>query len=121
MTYDFEKKEVIANIEHKKELENQEMLAKEQIRKQKIVIFFVTLSLILVLTFASFIFRSLRITCSQKNMIENQKQIVESKKRKVELQKQIVKEKQREIIDSINYAKIIQLSLLPTEKYIEKI
>jgi hypothetical protein len=38
----------------------------------------------------------------------------------VENQKQKVEEKQKEIIDSIKYAKRIQQSLLPTEKYIEK-
>ena len=38
----------------------------------------------------------------------------------VEKQKHLVEEKQREIIDSINYAKRIQQSQLPTEKYIDK-
>ncbi len=35
-------------------------------------------------------------------------------------QKRLVDEKQKEIIDSINYARRIQQSLLPTQKYIEK-
>jgi tetratricopeptide (TPR) repeat protein len=35
-------------------------------------------------------------------------------------QKKLVEEKQKEIIDSIRYAKRIQQSLLPTEKYIER-
>ncbi|MGZ4157605.1 MAG: ligand-binding sensor domain-containing protein, partial [Bacteroidia bacterium] len=38
----------------------------------------------------------------------------------VEKQKHLVEEKQKEIIDSINYAKRIQQSQLPTEKYIDK-
>jgi tetratricopeptide (TPR) repeat protein len=38
----------------------------------------------------------------------------------IALQKDLVEEKQREIIDSIHYAKRIQQSLMPTEKYIEK-
>ena len=38
----------------------------------------------------------------------------------VETQKQKVEEKQKEILDSIQYAKRIQVSLLPTEKYIDK-
>lgn len=33
---------------------------------------------------------------------------------------EFVEEKQKEILDSIHYAKRIQRSLLPTEKYIEK-
>lgn len=35
-------------------------------------------------------------------------------------QKRLVEEKQKEIMDSIRYAKRIQSSLMPTEKYIEK-
>ena len=38
----------------------------------------------------------------------------------ISLQKDIVEEKQKEILDSIRYAKRIQNSLLPSEKYIEK-
>jgi hypothetical protein len=74
----------------------------------------------LVLLLAGFIFRSLRITRKQKNIIELQKNKVEEQKQKVEHQKHLVEEKQKEILDSIHYAKRIQQSLLPTEKYIER-
>ncbi len=106
MTYDFEKKEAVASVEHKKELENQASLANEKSRKQKIVIGFVVFGLLLVIVFAGFILRSLRVTRKQKMVIEVQKSIVE--------------EKQKEILDSIRYAKRIQQSLLPTEKFIAK-
>jgi spermidine synthase len=53
----------------------------------------------LVLVFAFFIYRSLKVTRHQKHIIE---------------------EKQKEILDSIYYAKRIQTSLLPTQKYLEK-
>jgi len=106
MTFDFEKKEAIANAEHKKELENQQIIAGEKSRKQKVILVFVFCFLFLVLIFAGFIFRSLRVTRKQRDIIENQKEMVE--------------EKQKEIIDSINYAKRIQQSQLPTEKYIDK-
>ena len=39
---------------------------------------------------------------------------------KIELQHEALEEKQKEIIDSITYARRIQRSLLPTEKYIQK-
>lgn len=120
MTYDFEKKEAVAQAEHKKELENQELLAGEKSRKQKIILLFVLGSLLLVLVFAGFIFRSLRTTRKQKTIIELQKDLVEKQKDEVEQQKILVEEKQRAIIDSINYARRIQRSLLPTEKYIDK-
>ena len=106
MTFDFEKKEAIANTEHKKELENQKSLSEERSRKQKAIIIFVIVGLFLVIIFSAFVFRSLQTTRKQKNIIEEQKIIVE--------------EKQHAIIDSIFYARRIQQSLLPTEKYIER-
>ena len=119
MTYDFEKKEAVADAEHKKELENQQTLADEKSRKQRVVLLLVSCFLLLVLIFAGFIFRSLKVTRKQKGVIEQQKSIVEKQKQEVEQQKNLVEEKQKEIIDSIHYARRIQNSLLPTEKYID--
>ena len=42
LTYDFEKKEAVATAEHKKELENQELIANEKGRKQKLILVFVS-------------------------------------------------------------------------------
>jgi hypothetical protein len=81
---------------------------------------FVVIGLLLVLFFAGYVFRSLRITRKQKNIIEEQKNLVEQQKQEVELQKFLVEEHQKEIIDSIKYARRIQRALLPTEKYIDK-
>ncbi len=120
MTYDFEKKEAVAQAENKIELENQNALAEEKSRKQKVVLFLVAGGLVLVLLFAGFIFRSLRVTRKQKDVIEEQKNTVELQKLEVENQKHIVEEHQKDIIDSIRYARRIQGSLLPTEKYIER-
>ncbi|HEY0029606.1 MAG TPA: tetratricopeptide repeat protein [Bacteroidia bacterium] len=106
MQYEYETKEAVANAEHKKELENQEAIAVEKNRKQKLVTAFVIGCLLLVLVFAGFVFRSLRITRKQKALIEMQKIIVE--------------QHQKDIVDSIHYARRIQTALLPTEKYIEK-
>ncbi len=68
----------------------------------------------LTVLFGIFMFNRFRITQKQKSIIEQQKTIVE-------MQKHIVEEKQKEIIDSIRYAKRIQQSLMPTEKFIERI
>lgn len=106
LQYDYEKKEAVAEAEHKSELKNQEIIATEKNRKQKLITTFVIVGLLIVLLFAGFVFRSLRITRKQKLLIEKQKQLVE--------------EHQKEVIDSIHYARRIQQSLLPTEKYIEK-
>lgn len=119
-------KDLLFNEEKKKEITRHEMnyefekkaasLKAEQDKKQAVVeadkkrqniffwlISFVTLAIsVIVLIIA----RSLKITRRQKQIIEEQKEIVE--------------EKQREVMDSIHYARRIQQSLLPTEKYIEK-
>jgi hypothetical protein len=44
----------------------------------------------------------------------------ELQRREIELKKEAIEEQNKNIMDSINYAKRIQTSLLPTEKYIEK-
>jgi tetratricopeptide (TPR) repeat protein len=106
MTYDFEKKEAVAAAEHKTELKNQAKIAEEKNRKQKLVTYFVIGGLLLVMVFAVFVFRTLRITRKQKVLIERQKLAVE--------------QHQKEIIDSIKYAKRIQVALLPSNKNIEK-
>lgn len=95
LKYEFEKKEAVLKEQQDKE----RTLAGEKNRFQQIVIASVIVGLILVIFFAAFIFRSLKTTRKQKYIIE---------------------EKQKEILDSIYYARRIQKSLLPTEKYIEK-
>jgi len=62
--------------------------------------------LALILVFSGFLFKRFKVEQGQKKVIENQKQLVE--------------EKQKEILDSIHYAKRIQQSLMPTDKYIER-
>ena len=96
LKYEYEKKEAVI----KEQQEKERAVAEEKDRFQKIVIASVVLGLLLVLVFAAFVFRSLRITRNQKIIIE---------------------EKQKEILDSIHYAKRIQSSLLPTEKYISNV
>ena len=61
--------------------------------------------------FVSILYR--RIKKARKDLIK--------KNEEIQLQKMVIEEKQKEIIDSINYAKRIQQSLLPTEKYLERV
>ncbi len=53
-------------------------------------------------------------------IIFNRFKISQAQKKEISLQKDLVDEKQKEIISSINYAKRIQQSMLPSEKYISK-
>ena len=95
LNYEFEKKEAVI----KEKQEKERLVTKEKNHFQQIIIYSVVLGFILVIIFALFIFRALKTTRHQKNIIE---------------------EKQKEILDSIKYAKRIQTSLLPTEKYIAR-
>ncbi len=52
--------------------------------------------------------------------IKKQKNTINTQKTLVEHQKHLVEEKQKEIMDSIRYAKRIQTSLLPSDKYLER-
>ncbi|MFL5764218.1 MAG: hypothetical protein ACJ77K_09770 [Bacteroidia bacterium] len=49
-----------------------------------------------------------------------QNKIIEAKNKETEFQKAIIEEKQKEILDSMRYAKRIQRSQMPTEKYIDR-
>ena len=95
LNYEFEKKEAATKAEQDK---------KDAVTQ--IIIYSVSSGFALVLLLAVFIFRGYRQKQKANIIISEQKLIVE--------------EKQKEILDSIHYAKRIQQSLLPTEKYIDK-
>jgi tetratricopeptide (TPR) repeat protein len=87
--------------------------ARSEKRKQKFVTVGISFILLLTLIFSFFIFKAFKLSKHKNVIISSQKQEVEEKKR-------LIEEKQKEIIESITYARRIQQSLLPTEKYIEK-
>ena len=108
MQYEFNKKEAAAKAAQEKKdlLARAEQEKKDEInaaekKRQFIVILLVSCVLAIVIVFAFFIFRSLKITRKQKIIIEEQKHLVE--------------EKHKEITDSINYAERIQKSFLATQ------
>lgn len=103
MNYEFDK--------IKTENEKQKALAEEREHKQKIIIGSVISGLLLVLSFAIFILRSLRTT-------RKQKELIELKNKETEHQKEIIEEKNKDITDSINYAKRIQNALLRDEEHV---
>lgn len=129
MNYEFDKKEIASKAIQ----ERKDVVATAEKKRQQQVLLLVSSVLFLVFVFAGFIFRSLRITRKQKNIIELQKNEVSRQKdiadsqriiaeelRKIaEKQKHIVEEKQKEIVDSIFYAKRIQTALLTSDEYIK--
>jgi tetratricopeptide (TPR) repeat protein len=74
--------------------------------RQRIITWSVLSGLLLVIVFAGFILRSLRIT-------RKQKQLIEAKSKETEEQKKVIEEKNKDILDSITYAKRLQDAILP--------
>ncbi|MBI3511592.1 MAG: hypothetical protein HY064_13100, partial [Bacteroidetes bacterium] len=102
MNYEFDKKQE----KQKADQDKKDALAKEQLKQKETERNYFIAGFALVLALAGFIFRSYRQKQKANEIISQQKLMVE--------------EKQKEILDSIHYAKRIQQSLLPNEKYIAK-
>lgn len=106
---EFEKKETEAKaLQDKKEA-----IVEQEKQKQRIILYSFILGFTLMIIVAFQFYRSFRQ--KQKN-----NEIITLQKQEVEKQKDLVEAKQKEIVDSIHYAKKIQQSLLPTEKYIQR-
>jgi hypothetical protein len=118
--FEVEKKQIELEAISKAEKEKLTAVAAEQKKRQDIILYSVIAGLLIVLVFSFFLFQRFKITQRQKKLIEIQKTEVEKQKSIVEEQKHIVEEKQREVMDSIRYARRIQQSLLPTERYMQR-
>jgi tetratricopeptide (TPR) repeat protein len=107
--YEYDKKataDSVRNAEEKKVKDAEITAQQAALRQEKTQRFALYGGLLLLLAFAIFAYNRFKVTQKQKHIIEDQKQIVE--------------EKQKEILDSIHYAKNIQRSLLPTDRYIAR-
>jgi tetratricopeptide (TPR) repeat protein len=102
LKYEFEKKE--AHI--KAEQDKKQAIAEAEKKRHKLFLILIAAIALGVSIITLLVYRSLKVTKKQKFIIEQQKHLVE--------------EKQKEIIDSIQYAKRIQMALLTNEFYIEK-
>jgi len=103
MNYNFDKKEAATKADQdKKDIISKEELKQKEQQRNYFIIGFALLALLVLFIFKGY----------------NDKQ---KANKIITLQKLLVEEKQKEILDSIHYAKRIQTSLLPTEKYIERI
>ena len=110
LKYEYEKKAAADSVK----VAEEKKITTLQLKQEENQRYFLYGGLGLTLVFGVFMFNRFRITKKQKNIIEDQKTIVEE-------QKNVVEAKQKEIMDSIRYAKRIQQSLLPSEKYLERI
>jgi tetratricopeptide (TPR) repeat protein len=114
LKYEYEKQAAADSVAHAKESEikNAELKRQEaEIKAKKNQQYALFGGLFLVGLFSIFMYNRFKVTQKQKVVIEHQKEIVEE-------QKKLVEEKQLEILDSIKYAKRIQIAQIPTEKRI---
>lgn len=95
----------------KLEQDKKDAITAAESKKQKVITGSVIVGLLLVLVFAGFVVRSLRVS-------NKQKKIIEIKSKETEEQKNIIEEKNRDITDSITYAKRIQQAKLPKKEEI---
>lgn len=102
LKYEYDKEEAIKKTERQKEL----AIAEEERKQRQIITYAIAGGLFLVLLFSAVVFNRLRITRRQKKVIEAQKKTVD--------------QKNKHITDSINYAKRIQDSILPTQEELSK-
>ena len=109
LEFDYERKQVADSLrfEHKESLKNIELeVAATKLNKEKSFRIMLFVILVIIILFSIFIFNRFILTNRQKKIIERQKQIVELKN--------------REILDSINYAKRLQVAILPQLHDIKK-
>jgi len=109
MQYEFDKARMADSLEvaGKEKFLHQEIESnKRKAELQRNISVISLISLLIVGALSFFIYKSLQKNKKAKRLIEEQKQLVDLKN--------------KEIVDSIYYAKKIQQSLLPSDKYLEK-
>jgi serine phosphatase RsbU (regulator of sigma subunit)/Tfp pilus assembly protein PilF len=139
-----EKKQLeIEKLEDEKAIQELQLLRQLEVSKrQKVTLIFSILGLFVTVVFTILVLHRLKITRSQKRIIEEQKVLVDQKNTLlneqneeisaqrdhimsqhdlVVLQKDYIEEQAKEITDSIRYAKRIQQAVLPSGEYMKSI
>ncbi|MEW6469213.1 MAG: tetratricopeptide repeat protein [Bacteroidota bacterium] len=106
MNYEFEKQQVADSIRNMERMKQEELRHNQEIQQQRIYTIGGIIGFLLMLVVAVISFRAYQAKQRANEIISEQKLLVE--------------EKQKEILDSIHYARRIQSSLLPSEKYMDK-
>jgi tetratricopeptide (TPR) repeat protein len=101
-----ENKKLLVQKQFEFEYERKEAKILEEQKQQQMLTLFVSILSAFIAIILFLVYRNLKQTKKQKILIETQKATLE--------------EKQKEILDSIHYAKRIQMALLTSEYYIEK-
>ena len=106
MQYEFDKKQTADSVQNSERTKQEQLKHRQEIKQQQIYTYGGIGGFCLMLIVAIISFKAFRNKQRANLLIEEQKRLVE--------------EKQKEIVDSIYYAKRIQIALLPSSKYIER-
>jgi tetratricopeptide (TPR) repeat protein len=107
MQYVFSKKQAADSIRNEEQMKQEALKHEQEIAQQQVYTYGGLIGFALMLVVAGISFRAYRNKQKANEIISQQKLLVE--------------EKQKEVLDSIHYAKRIQRSLLPSEKYIGRV
>jgi tetratricopeptide (TPR) repeat protein len=106
MQYDFDKQQAADSIKNTEHVKQEQLKHDQEIQQQRIYTYGGVLGFVLMLIVAAVSLNAYRQK-KRTNVI-----IIE--------QKLLVEQKQKEVLDSIHYARRIQQSLFPTERYMER-
>jgi adenylate cyclase len=106
MQFIFDKQQAADSIRNTEQMKQEELRHGQEIRQQQIYTYGGVAGFLLMLVVAGVSFNAYRTKQKANEIISEQKLLVEMK--------------QKEIIDSIHYAKRIQQSLLPSDRYVAK-
>ena len=95
------------------ELDQQQLIAEEEKKQQRLVSWLLGLGLASMLVIAVVLYRSIQ----NKKRANN---IIQAQKKEVEEQRDMVEEKNKEILDSIQYAKRLQEAILPPQRLVKE-
>lgn len=128
MQYEFDKIQYQDSLQRAEEAKRRELEQREkdlkkeaEIQRQRIYSVAGGIGFLLMMGLAFVLFRGYKNKQKANEIISAQKTEVEQQKVAVEEQKEIIEEKNREIVDSINYAKRIQNTLLPSNETIDEL
>jgi serine phosphatase RsbU (regulator of sigma subunit) len=107
--YQYEKQKALDDVENDKKL----AVEREAKEKQKIITYSTIAGSLMLALFLAFVYNRLQVTRKQKLIIEEQKEVVEKAHHELE-------EKNHEILQSINYAKRLQQSILPPPRLVKE-
>jgi hypothetical protein len=116
LQYEYTKKAIadsIENLEKQKIKDAQIAVQESKLKQEQTRRYALYGGLVMTGAFLIFMVNRFRVTTKQKRIIEDQK-------KKVDEAFSQLATKNKEVLDSIHYAKRIQSSLLPTEKFINK-